>query len=294
MFEKFRRSWAMAVASWGVLKQHPRLAILPAMSAAALLAAFGVFVAAVTIEAGGFEQAGRLVRGLDRYWDEHAPAAIVALMAVGWVLTVVAIYFNSALAFCAMRCFAGRQPSIREGLVAAVARLPQIAGWAFVAAVVGTLLGMLENMLKDRLGFLGNLVGGLFNIGWAAVTYFVLPVLVVEGLGPIASVKRSSALLRQTWGETLGGNVGLAGLSVVVMLPAIMMIVIGVAITSATGIGSVAAILFVAAIVYIAVGSVIFSTLGAILQTGLYVYATTGRAPFDEAVVRAAFQRKAL
>jgi hypothetical protein len=49
---------------------------------------------------------------------------------------------------------------------------------------------------------------------------------------------------------------------------------------------------FAAAFLYLVVMSVMLSTLGTILQTGLYVYATTGQAPFDEALVREAFRPK--
>jgi hypothetical protein len=292
MAGKIGRSWAMAKASWGVLKRYPNLMILPLISAGALVGALGVLFGALVIEAGSFQEAGKLVHRIGDYWDTHSVTGIIALVAVGWVLTTVSIYFNSALVFCVMRCFAGQRPSIRDGLTAALARLPQIVGWAFVATVVGTIIGMVQEMLKDRLGFLGSLVGGLFDIAWAAVTYFVLPVLVVEGLGPVTSVKRSSALLRATWGEAVVSNVGLAAFGMLVMLPAMAVIVIAVALGVATGNVAMGAVLFAAALLYIVITSVILGTLGTILQTGLYVYATTGQAPFDEALVREAFRPK--
>ena len=62
-----------------------------------------------------------------------------------------------------------------------------------VAAVVGFAINLIQETLKDKLGFLGGLLGGLFEFAWAAITYFVLPVLVVEGLGPVGAVKRSSS-----------------------------------------------------------------------------------------------------
>ena len=41
------------------------------------------------------------------------------------------------------------------------------------------------------------------------MTYFVVPVLVVEKLGPIDATKRSMSLMYRTWGEALVGKVGL-------------------------------------------------------------------------------------
>jgi hypothetical protein len=60
----------------------------------------------------------------------------------------------------------------------------------------------------------GDLIGALFELGWSVMTYFVLPVLAAERLGPIAAIRRSSAILRSKWGESLAGEArfGLVGL----------------------------------------------------------------------------------
>ena len=46
----------------------------------------------------------------------------------------------------------------------------------------------------------------LRDIGWSVATYFVLPVLAAEKLGPVAAVRRSSAILRSKWGKSLAGE----------------------------------------------------------------------------------------
>ncbi len=40
------------------------------------------------------------------------------------------------------------------------------------------------------------------------MTYFVVPVIVVEKLGPLAAGKRSFEVLKRTWGESLVANFG--------------------------------------------------------------------------------------
>src|SRR4029079_3205641 len=92
--------------------------------------------------------------------------------------------------------------------------LPQILGWALVSITVGLVLNAIEGLLRDKLGLLGALIGGLFEFAWSVVTYFVLPVLAAERLGPIAAVRRSSAILRSTGGDSLAGEArfGLIGL----------------------------------------------------------------------------------
>jgi hypothetical protein len=67
----------------------------------------------------------------------------------------------------------------------------------------------------------------------------------------------------------------------------------GVMTATATGIGGVAAVFIAAAIVYLMAASLVMGTLGTIFRAGLYVYATTGKAPFDTALMASAFGPKA-
>jgi hypothetical protein len=208
---------------------------------------------------------------------------------------VYAALFNSALVFCALQGFAGKEPSLRAGLATAVGRLPQILAWSFVAATVGLILNALQNFLKDKLGFLGALLGGLGEVAWAVVTYFVVPVLVVDGVGPIEAVKRSSAILRRTWGEAVGGEGGLGIISFLFLLPVVL--VIGIVAALGRGLNAdVATVVVLAAIIvpYVLAHTVVFAALGTIFRTGTYIYATTGKAPasMDPALLQGAFRKK--
>lgn len=60
----------------------------------------------------------------------------------------VIIFFNSALVIATLRYLQGEDPSVRKALAATFGLLPQILGWAFVSAVVGTILNALERNQK--------------------------------------------------------------------------------------------------------------------------------------------------
>lgn len=292
MFKRIERGWSMAKASFAVLREHPNLVVLPVLSAAALIVAFGALFGLFMFEAGSFQGAGRLITNLEQAWDNHQVAAVAGLIALGWLFSSLSLYFNAALVFCVLRAFNGQNPSIGEGLRTATGRLPQIVGWAFVATVVGTLISVIQETLKDKLGFLGSFLGGLLDFAWAAVTYFVLPVLVVEGSSPVNAVKRSSSILKQTWGEAATGSIGLGAIGFLLCVPAFLVVALGIALASSTGNAGFAAVLFTLAFVYIIAVATIMSTLGTVFQTGLYVYATTGKAPFGESMMQGAFQPK--
>jgi hypothetical protein len=283
----------MAKASFTVLRDHPKLVVLPLLSAAALILALGVLFGIFVFEAGSFQAAGQLVKNLEQTWDKNPIAIGAVVIGLGWLFTSLSLYFNAALVFCVLRAFNGERPSIAEGLATAAGRLPQIIGWAFVAAVIGFIINLIQETLKDKLGFLGSLLGGLFDFAWAAITYFVLPVLVVEGLGPVGAVKRSSSILKQTWGEAVTGSVGLGAIGFLLCVPALLLIALGVFLSANAGNSGFALALIPLAFMYIVAVMTVMGTLGTVFQTGLYVYATTGKAPFDETLMRGAFQPKA-
>jgi hypothetical protein len=291
MLERIHRGWGIVGASWSVLKLHPKLLLLPILSGLAFLLLIGAIV--LSVLAGAMSpRANHLLDFLDNARFDQ-PVVYAALFAFYFVCAFIAIFFNAALVFCALEAFAGRTPSLRGGLATASGRLPQILGWALVSATVGLLLNALQNALRDRLGFLGSLLGGLLELAWAVVTYFVVPVLVVDGVGPIEAVKRSAAILKRTWGESVAGQGGLGIISFLLLLP--VFLVLGLAVVSAgDNLGIVLAVLLPVVILYIIALSVVFGALGAIFRTGTYIYATTGQAPtaFDAALLQGAFRSK--
>jgi uncharacterized membrane protein len=287
----------MARASFAILRRYPRLLVFPAISGAALLVVFGAIAVSLLPQLGSpydathgiWEKLGNDVSG-NIWFDIAASVAI-------YVLTVIAVFFNVALVHCALRCHAGQEPSVRAGFAAATSRFPQILGWALVAATVGITLNVVESFLKDKLGFLGSLIGGLFEFGWAVVTYFVVPVLVTESVGPITAVRRSSAILRSKWGESLAGEARFGLIGLVFYLQAALLFFIGLAIVlshGAAGMLGLGPLLMGLGVVCAVATGVVLQALSTIFQAGVYLYATTGTVPssIDRDLVESAFRQK--
>jgi hypothetical protein len=290
MFERIVRGWRIMKASGGVLARHPKLVVFPLLS----LVALAGLVAAIVIPVAASPQFAATEEIFDSVRADE-PLLYIALFALYFVLTLIVVFLNAALVFCALESFAGRKPSLRGGLSAAVGRLPQILAWTFLSTTVGLLLNALQGILRDKLGFLGSILGGIAEFAWAVITYFVVPLLVVEGVGPVTAVKRSASIIKKTWGESLVGEAGLFSLAFLLMIPAIF--VAGLAATVGRSLGLdwviVAGVLGVV-IPYILVLMLVFGAMGVIFQTGVYVYATTGKPPgsMDPALLQSAFRRK--
>ena len=114
----------------------------------------------------------------------------------------VVVFFNMALIHCTRLYFRGEEVSVNAGLRFSLSRIGSIFSWAVFAATVGTIL----RIIQEESGFIGKIITGIIGIVWSIATFFVVPIIAYENLGPIAAFKRSSQLMKQKWGESLGAT----------------------------------------------------------------------------------------
>lgn len=112
---------------------------------------------------------------------------------------VVIVFFNVALISAASERLADRPATLHGGVAKVWERKRKVVQWAFLAATVGVILRMIES----RVGVIGLLVTKLLGAAWVLASYFVVPVLVFEDLGPVDALQRSVRIFRETWGEEL-------------------------------------------------------------------------------------------
>ena len=210
-FKRLRNGWHLAIDSLKVVKEHPKLLIFPVISGFSMLAILSTFGIGILILLGVLEK-GFGSFAVDFGGSGGAASeffSYLGLFLVYFVNFFIAVFFNVGLIHCAREIFEGREPSIREGIRFAGSRIPSIMGWALLAATVGVILKILE----ERLGFVGALVSGILGLAWSITSYFVLPVLAYEDLKPTDALKRSTEIIKEKWGESLGANVsfGLLG-----------------------------------------------------------------------------------
>ena len=129
-------------------------------------------------------------------------------------------------------------------------------------------------------------------MAWSITTFFVIPVLVVEKTGPIDAVKRSVAVIKKTWGESLGANMGIGFITFLASLVALLPIGGGIAAMSVSPV--LGGILIGLGVLWILFVSLVSSALGSILLAALYIYAAEGKMPqhYDPNMIKGAFATK--
>lgn len=142
-----------------------------------------------------------------------------------------------------------------------------------VSATVGLLLKLIENAGEK----VGEIVSGLLGTAWSVMTYFVVPILVVEKIGPFDAVSRSVSIMKRTWGEALVGKVGMGLFLFLLSLPIFGLGIVGfIALAHSPLLGAI--ILCATGItflIYLAVSAAMHT----IFLTAVYQYATSERVP---------------
>ncbi|HEU4470815.1 MAG TPA: DUF6159 family protein [Flavisolibacter sp.] len=204
-FSRLANGYRLAMDSFKVLKDNKQLIVFPILSGLSLVLIMGSFVAMLLAGAG---------------WDPElieAPGQTTSvLLLFGYYLVnyFVVVFFNTALVHCTRLYFAGEEVTIGKGIRFSMGRIGTIFTWAMFAATVGTILRLIE----ENAGWLGKIVVGLIGIAWSVATFFVVPVIAYEDKGPLEAFKRSSQLMREKWGESIGATFSFGLLQVVALV----------------------------------------------------------------------------
>jgi hypothetical protein len=262
---RMRNGWVLAKQSFRVLMLDKALLVFPLLSGTACLLVLVGFLA------------GALATGFGaRETTPNGAAAWLVLFAYYFANYFIIVFFNSALVACATIRFRGGVPTLGAGLGAARENLGRIAAWALLAATVGVLLRMIE----ERVQVVGRIVIAIVGATWTLAAYFVVPALVVEKLGPIDALKRSSLILKKAWGESIVSN---ASVGLITFLVTLLLVLATGAATVALAVkfGSVAITVAGLALIALLVvlSSLVGSALSAIMLSALYLYATEGKLP---------------
>jgi len=196
---RIQRSWKLAQASLEVLKQDKELLIFPIISSVVMIFVTLTFLIPTLV--GNF---------FDQMINTGFPVIGYVVLFLFYLVQYFVVYFNStALVGAAMIRLRGGDPTVRDGFQIALSRLLPIAGWALVSATVGLLMNMLSRNSEKKGSGLGSIISSLLGAAWNVITFLVVPVIAVEGIGPFKAIQRSWNLLKRSWGEQIAGTLSI-------------------------------------------------------------------------------------
>ncbi|MFH1637248.1 MAG: DUF6159 family protein [Candidatus Woesearchaeota archaeon] len=270
MFESISRSILLIKESFNVLRKDKELILFPIISSTVTLMFF-IFLGVSTYmrRAEGF--------GLNYY-----------LFFFFYLLAsyFVVIFFNSGLISCAHMRLNGKDPKFSDGIRAASKNVWKILAWALISAIVGTILKSISNRSSGT----AKAASSILQFAWSLLTFFVIPIIVVEGLGVFKAIKKSEQLFVKTWGENVAGRFSIGVFFVV--LGVLGLIPFGLSLLTKTPVIIIAMLALL--IIYWIILSIISSSLKGIFVAALYNYATKGKMPssYSPEVIKGAFAKK--
>jgi len=273
---RFSNSKQLAGASWGVLKADKELMTIPVIGAVV------AGVVAIVVGAVVYATLETSTNAAGETTTSANPAAVVLGILGLLIVAVVTQLFAGALVAGANERFEGGNPTLGSSFSKAMTRFGSIVGWTATNATVGVIL----SAVREKAGFLGDIVVSLIGAAWNIVTWLVMPVIIVEGIGPLAATKRSAVLIKSKWGENLIAQGGLSLFGLLLILPGV---IVGVAISSVLPIVGIPLL-----VLYLAIAFTVLSALGAIFRTALYRFSAglpVGDA-FSESMLVATFGAK--
>ncbi|HEX2606229.1 MAG TPA: DUF6159 family protein [Flavisolibacter sp.] len=191
--DRLSNGWRISLNSFKVLKANKQLLIFPVLSGISIILVMGSFITFLLAAAG---------------WDidtmeEPGRAGSYAILLGFYVVNYFIItFFNMALIHCTRLYFRGEEVTVKAGLKFSMSRIGAIFSWALLAGTVGAIL----KIIQENSGTLGKILTGLLGIVWSVATFFVVPVIAYENLGPFGAFKRSSQIMREKWGESLASR----------------------------------------------------------------------------------------
>ncbi len=196
-FDRLSNGWTIAMNSFKVLKENKQLIIFPVLSGISILLLMASFFTAAL----GF--AGWDIDKLEAEENGLTPVYYMVIFLFYIINYFIVVFFNMALIHCTRLYFQGEEEvTIRKGLLFSMSRVRSIFAWAFFAATIGLLL----KTIQENVGTVGKIITGIIGIVWSVATFFVVPIIAYENAGPIEAFKKSSAMMKQKWGESLGAN----------------------------------------------------------------------------------------
>lgn len=264
--DRIRRGFRLLGRSWEVLKADKELIGLAALSLVAMVVVGGI---AAGLYLG--------IVGTDA--DPNGTVGAVIGIPLYFTLTFIGVFTTASLVGAATIRLWGGDPTIGDGVRLAWSRVDKLVGWTLVTGTVGLIL----RAIRERAGWLGNIIGALAEMAWEVITFLAVPVLLYEDEGPWSAVRRSAHLFRQRWGEQLVGNAALGLALFLVGIPVFAVVALVGAVLLPLGI----------LLGVLAVGTLVSAgaALSGIFRAALYHYAVQGEpvGPFSDDDLSGAF-----
>jgi hypothetical protein len=189
IFQVLIRSWQFLIQCVKFLNHNKDLLFFPIISIICTLSlAFILF-------AGGILK----FDAISHFFDNHLWAGILGFIILYFFFSFVIVYFNASLIACTTQRLQGKEASIGDGLGLAGQHWLSLLKWTMLNTSIGLVIRNLENSHN----LIEEIIGMILGISWTISTYFVIPVMVLQNVGPFKAIKTGFSIFGRGWRRVL-------------------------------------------------------------------------------------------
>jgi len=189
-------------------------------------------------------------------------------------------FFNAGIVHIAKTRFEGGDATFMDGIKIGFTHFSALFRWSLLTATVGLILNILQSNAREQkgiIGIIGSIIVSLIGFAWAIVSIFVVPSIVIKGLGPIDALKQSAKTVKKTWGESLIKYYGLGMVKAALIGVGMLILAVPGGLLFMAGAWVAGGLLVGLFILYLVIVSVIFSSANMVYDTALFMYAHGGK-----------------
>lgn len=275
-WDRIVRGWKMTKLGMKVVRADPELMIYTLIS---LILSSGV---AILVISGTFGLSALVPETTDTTSSNEEDAFALATLTLAFLgymaISIVTVFWNSAIIASAYeRLSSGSNPSFSFGIKKASECLPSILIWGIISGTIGLFLKILEGISQKEnspIAFFAMSITWILGAAWWALTFFVVPMMVLDKHGVFDSLQSSPKLFTDTWGENAGAT---GGLGVIQFLATLLCVSICIPLFFLGDYGAIFGIVLI--LFLIGLISLFFVTVDSVNRASMYYYAKTGEMP---------------
>lgn len=265
---RLRASFLLFKEAWRFLRTDKELLFVPILSLIFSLVLFGIWTTIITLAGGSvidFVSEERAMQ-MSEYVYMFGVYVIAAFsLALAQAIIVHIVYVRAH----------GGNASLADGMARAFANIGPLFIWSLITSTVGVIL----RTISERSALVGKIVTALLGAAWAILTFFVIPIMILDKKSAFSAIPTSAQLFKKTWGETLVANVTLGVVFMVAHL-VVLASFIGLLIYAGSTLNSILLIVSIVGVVmWLVIATIVHSALEGILKTLLYIYAAENVVP---------------
>lgn len=285
----FDRSLQLFKASLKVMARHRTLLVFPLVTTLAICVIVALFMLPLGLRPSqhGYSSFRHWTSAFGQFF-ELSEGRRGQSGGSGWfpVIYFAAYYFcaMATAAFCnvafyqqILNALKGEPVSVQAGLQFAATKWRAILLWTLLASAVGVILRSLEK----RAAFFGQIAIGFIGAAWSVAAVFAIPVLIkeTEALNPFAVLKKSAQTLKNVWGESLIGFVGVSIGSAYVAIFSLVWLVGGIWLAMSANVHWLIPAVVLSWLAIVVGAAYLTSVATQIFRCALFLYATEGNLP---------------